>query len=578
MKTAAIRTRPVRRGMAATVVTQRTLVGEGGVVVAEVQDHVAGEGAALTDRKISLSDTVDELVKETLEIIGSIVDNMDGPHVNLKLFRDLDEEMKTVEGNGRSLLNIGSCGLHGVHNAFRNGIKQAGWEMDSFFISLKKLFKDYPLRRAEYKSTTGSNIFPLKFCATRWVENGKVAERAQQMLPHLRKYVSAVEQQSRTKMKDSNPAFKRSFATVEKSKSFISVAKAINDPLFEAQLSFFSASAGHAETFLREFQSESPMVPFLYEELTALVRGVMEKVLNPDIISRAKVLSEVELSDKNLLPTEKVDVGIATKINLKQCAKKHNVPELRVFEFRKQCREYYKGFLKKILERSPLNYSLTRSLSCLNPSTIAKTPKIAAQRLEVCLEKMVETSNLTGPEADRVKAEYTQLLGEPHIVEMFSDYKRSTERLDTHWNKVLLACDKKNDHLRDFVQTVLILSHGNAGLERGLSINEECLIENLKEHSLVAQRMVYDSVQVSGGVLKVEITKSLVQHARNANARYKEALEIQRQQESAELQEQTRKREANDQIKALEAKKKQTLSDAQKEAADIEAQIRELMG
>lgn len=31
-------------------------------------------GAALTDRKISLSDTVDELVKETLEIIGSIVD------------------------------------------------------------------------------------------------------------------------------------------------------------------------------------------------------------------------------------------------------------------------------------------------------------------------------------------------------------------------------------------------------------------------------------------------------------------------------------------------------------------------
>lgn len=45
MKTAAIRTRPVRRGMAATAVTQRTLVGEEDEVVAvAVQDHVAGEG------------------------------------------------------------------------------------------------------------------------------------------------------------------------------------------------------------------------------------------------------------------------------------------------------------------------------------------------------------------------------------------------------------------------------------------------------------------------------------------------------------------------------------------------------
>ena len=66
----------------------------------------------------------------------------------------------------------------------------------------------------------------------------------------------------------------RSFAIVENSKPFTIVADAIADPLFEAKLSFFCAAAGAVEPFLREFQSESPMVPFLYEELSSLVRGV----------------------------------------------------------------------------------------------------------------------------------------------------------------------------------------------------------------------------------------------------------------------------------------------------------------
>jgi len=40
------------------------------------------------------------------------------------------------------------------------------------------------------------------------------------------------------------------------------------------------------------------------------------------------------------------------------------------------------------------------------------------------------------------------------------------------------------------IRLVLILSHGNAAVESGFSINSDCLTENLQEDSLVAERSV----------------------------------------------------------------------------------------
>ena len=49
--------------------------------------------------------------------------------------------------------------------------------------------------------------------------------------------------------------------------------------------------------------------------------------------------------------------------------------------------------------------------------------------------------------------------------------------------------------LEDVVNIVLILSHGNARVESGFSINEQIRQTNMKEQSLVAQRIVYEGIQ-----------------------------------------------------------------------------------
>lgn len=113
---------------------------------------------------------------------------------------------------------------------------------------------------------TKSEIFPLKFCGTRWVENKKVAERAAKMMPSLKVYVSAVRDQIDTKMKATNPGFRRSFVSVASSKAFAVVQKYVNDPLVESKLAFFTCAADSIEPFLRTFQSEQPLAPFLHGE------------------------------------------------------------------------------------------------------------------------------------------------------------------------------------------------------------------------------------------------------------------------------------------------------------------------
>jgi hypothetical protein len=62
-------------------------------------------------------------------------------------------------------------------------------DCECYLRALYGLFKDSPARRADYIAITGCSVFALKFCQVRWVENVAVAERALEILPHVRKYV-----------------------------------------------------------------------------------------------------------------------------------------------------------------------------------------------------------------------------------------------------------------------------------------------------------------------------------------------------------------------------------------------------
>ena len=67
---------------------------------------------------------IEEDLKKGIESLQKLQLSMDGPNVNWKVFEDLQSEIQLE--NGKNLLNVGSCGLHVIHGAFRSAMSETG--------------------------------------------------------------------------------------------------------------------------------------------------------------------------------------------------------------------------------------------------------------------------------------------------------------------------------------------------------------------------------------------------------------------------------------------------------------------
>lgn len=65
---------------------------------------------------------------------------MDGPNVN----KSFEEKLrKALEDQyGTTLIDIGTCSLHHMHNAFKNGLKKISFDFDGFAIDLVFFWKE----------------------------------------------------------------------------------------------------------------------------------------------------------------------------------------------------------------------------------------------------------------------------------------------------------------------------------------------------------------------------------------------------------------------------------------------------
>ena len=108
---------------------------------------------------------------------------MDGPTANWSVMDKLNTYRS--ENELASFFEIGSCGLHIVHGAFKTGVIATNWELDKVFLAMLKLLNDSPARRDVYKTVNGTNEFLLHFCKTYWVEDEPVAACAIDVWPNI---------------------------------------------------------------------------------------------------------------------------------------------------------------------------------------------------------------------------------------------------------------------------------------------------------------------------------------------------------------------------------------------------------
>ncbi|KAK5885759.1 hypothetical protein CesoFtcFv8_016866 [Champsocephalus esox] len=97
-------------------------------------------------------------------------------------------------------------------------------------------------------------------------------------------------------------------------------------------------------------------------------------------------------------------------------------------------------------------------------------------------------------------------------------------------------------------------------LREGFPVNKEVMVENLKEHSLIAQRVINDHVHSVGGLLNIAYTKELLLSAASARQTYHMYLDDQRRLKQDEKKTQKRKG-MMEEITQIKAKKKRMEED-----------------
>ena len=101
---------------------------------------------------------------------------------------------------------------------------------------------------------------------------------------------------------------------------------------------------------------------------------------------------------------------------------------------------------------------------------------------------------------------------------------------------------------------LLLLSHGQATVERGFSVNKEVQSDNLCADTFTARRLICDHVSVAGGITNIDVTdKKLHLSASGARQRYQAYLDDQKKK----AQEATQRKRKADSVELEELKRKQ---------------------
>ena len=438
--------------------------------------------------------------------------SMDGPNTNWSLFNKLQSELECK--CNKKLINTGSCGLHTVHNSFKYCSQAMKWDVSHFLSSLYTLFNETPARREDFEKATDAVQFPLPFCNTRWLENINVAERAMSLMDPLVQYVKVVNEG-----KLPNPG----------TKSFEFVQTWIKDPLALAKLAAFNFVAAPVEAFLSTYQTDKPMMPFLSSDIESLLRSLLKRFIKSDVLEKisspVKLLKLDPTLDENCKSIKTIDVGFIADRELKAKFKSKVVSDRDLVQFRMQYRDGLINLVNKIKDKTPITYSIVRNLSCLAPNHIIHFE--CSSQFKTILHHLVEAGRVNSKECDELFDQYCEFTREAEHLAEFKNFKKNNDRLDSLYYSTL-GQDSRYSKLWDIIKKLLMLSHGQAPVERGFSINKDVSVENLSEHNLIARRIIKDHIQHVGGMDKVLLTKEMLDFVAGARRRYQSHLEEQR--------------------------------------------------
>lgn len=483
----------------------------------------------------------------------------DGPNINKKVFRLMNEELKITRRKG--LIDLGTCSIHSIHNAFLKGLNNFGSEVSELLVSIKYFFKDNPSRWSDFTNIQSKLKIEhhhfIKHVSTRWLTIGPAAKRLIEQWPSVKEY------------------FLKYVPTkchyIEKTTKYKNIVKCLKDPTTKAAILFVISSSELFTKYTGMFQKSEPLVHLMYTEIKLLIVTVMNrfcKKVSIELLETNNVHSIDELfKTENLKPLE--EISLTAELHL-EISELKTADKTRVLN---DIKNHYIAACKYILKNIPILQKSTviKHLRCLSPSNI-NSKKGVTDISELIRNLPFEV------QSDQAVDEWRLLQLEIDSGSLKLDSK---QRVDLFWCNVFemerAGGVAKYPTLATVIKPLLSLSHGNADVERLFSSSGRLVT---KERASMSERMVNSVLSVldilkstyNNKVELVPITKELLSLASVAHRSYQAYLD--KRKAEAELKEK-QEFERQEEVRQEEELKKQNNLEKQK-IEELEIEIKNL--
>jgi len=254
------------------------------------------------------------------------------------------------------------------------------------------------------------------------------------------------------------------------------VEKSLNEKFMPVKLAFFCYVSNLIELFLEKYQNNVPLAPYLYNDLTMLLVDLMNIFVKKEVLEKEIYVDRVDLNNNaNIILSKNLKLGLAVKAELR---KMKEIKESEIKSFKDDCIIVLKLICQKIIIKSPIKYKLCRGITFC-PQLLSHSLNQALRRLEIVLEIFQEKKWIGSMECDELFKEFKDFCSKHEVLECIKQFDRLNQSLDKFWYNLIVTMNGSKK-LLSFLKKILILSHGNAFVERGfLSIKKSLLRTSL---------------------------------------------------------------------------------------------------
>ncbi|HBK83112.1 MAG TPA: hypothetical protein DDZ41_05870 [Flavobacterium sp.] len=451
---------------------------------------------------------------------------MDGPNINLLFIKNLTKEL--LENNNKFIINISSCALHPVHTGFIKCLAKIDFDYDSFAHDLLCFFKHSSARRQDFElmslSTEIETQFMLRHVNSRWLSLGKILSRILHQWSNLKEYF--------LKFLPKEKNFSREIAPTDRYKR---ISRILSSDMSEIYISFAIHISECLESFLLNFESDSPKIHVLFPAIGDLFYKIMSKFVKKKYLIKdtgkgtaikdAHDLGKFNFSKNtdSLLSIHDIDYGTKTKYAIAQIESKTNLDNIKT-----QFENSFLTLIEYLQSRMPHDNTLLHDIQYIHPKHQLNSKSLSAiSRVAAVFVKTLKNTKFLGnlscdQYVDMVRDQY-KLYQTENIDNIFEEYKSNIESFWNYISSIKDVHDKfKFKELSAVVRACLCLNHSNVTAERGFSLNKGVLSdrESLKTETIESLRLVKDYLNFFENIYDFPITKKLITYAKQSRECY----------------------------------------------------------